>query len=68
MMVMTIKKSGKWIGALGMTVSLRLAEGHGSKCEFSKFVISRLSDKAFQELSFKKMPQKVLFQCKGIGR
>ena len=26
----------------------------GSKCEFSKFLISRRSDRAFQELSFKK--------------
>ena len=38
------------------------------KCEFWKFLISRCSDKAFQELSFKKkLHKKIFFQCKVIG-
>ena len=45
-------------------VSARVKKG-----EFSKFLISRRSHKAFQELSFKKkFHKKILFQCKVIGR
>ena len=44
-------------------VSARVKKG-----EFSKFLISRCSDKAFQELSFKKnSTKKIFFQCKVIG-
>ena len=45
-------------------VSARVKKG-----EFSKFLISICSDKAFQELSFKKnSTKKIFFQCKVIGR
>ena len=32
----------------------------GLECEFSKFLISRRPDRAFQELSLKKIPKKIL--------
>ena len=45
-------------------VSARVKKG-----KFSTFLISRCSDKAFQELSFKKkFHKKIFFQCKVIGR
>ena len=47
-----------YLNKRGYNLSFLKVSARVKKGEFSKFLISRCSDKAFQELSFKKIPQK----------